>query len=103
MYKHDFPIFFKTSVSADSYEWHDLETDFNKLHQEPTNWKSQLHEIVEQTQVDSTTEELDTHNDSDATPLYVRIMSERVMATSRKLWSKKKKKMMEAKKAGRQD
>lgn len=41
----------------------------------------------------------DDDSENGAIALYVRIMSERVMATSRKLWSKMKKKTAKAKKA----
>jgi hypothetical protein len=87
-----YPIFPYT----DSYEWHAMETEINKLHYEPTNWKSQLPE-TELVQVDKPTDDNDLKEEDDNPPLYVRIMSERVMATSRKLWAKMKKKMAQAK------
>eukprot|EP00934_Nitzschia_sp_Nitz4_P000194 Nitzschia sp. Nitz4//scaffold69_size99277//45172//48606//NITZ4_004631-RA/size99277-processed-gene-0.20-mRNA-1//1//CDS//3329556709//194//frame0 len=70
---------------TDSYEWHPLETELNRLHHEPVQWQSQLpdHYVDEADEVTDAAE-LDLHEPA---PLYVRIMSERVMAASRKIWS----------------
>ena len=85
---------------TDSYEWHSMETEVNKLHREPVNWKSHLPSPV-QVMVDANGKLEDTEDDrlaEEDTPLYVRIMSERVMAASRKVWSKMRKKLVKAKK-----
>jgi len=88
---------------TDSYEWHPLETDLNRLHREPTNWQSQLPEHL-QVAIDAATgkvlQEEDDVVPDDEMPLYVRIMSERVMAASRKVWTKVRKQILKAKKTG---
>jgi len=82
----------------DSYEWHSMETEVNKLYREPINWDSQP---PPSTQVgvngNEKLEEEDNLEEEDM-PLYVRIMSERVMASSRKVWTKMRKKIAKAKK-----
>jgi nucleoside-diphosphate-sugar epimerase len=89
---------------TDSYEWHALETDYNRLHREPTDWRSHL--------PDDAFAAIDAQNGQvvlvdegggipeEETPLYVRIMSERVMAASRKVWSKVRKQVLKHKRAG---
>jgi hypothetical protein len=83
---------------TDSYEWHAMETDINKLHREPTYWKSQLPEHV-QVAVDSAgkVEETNNEQEDEEMPLYIRIMSERVMAASRKMWTKARRQILKNK------
>ena len=76
---------------TDSHEWHPLETEQNKLYREPINWNPEIPKnamIPEQSKVDERVEEAV----DEAAPLYVRIMSERVMGASRKVWNKAKEK-----------
>jgi nucleoside-diphosphate-sugar epimerase len=82
---------------TDSYEWHALETDTNKLHREPTSWNSHYPEHV-QVVIDSAGKQEEREDVADEEmPLYVRIMSERVMAASRKIWTKARKQILKAK------
>ncbi len=77
---------------TDSYEWHPMETDANQLYQEPVQWISTLPDHL--TVDDEAPIEEDEHEHEESkepVPLYVRIMSERVMAASRKMWSKGRK------------
>ena len=89
---------------TDSYEWHPMETEANKLHREPINWKSQQPAPV-QVMIDANgklqAQTEDTISEED-TPLYVRIMSERVMGASRRIWARMRKKLAEAKKSQKQ-
>eukprot|EP00536_Pseudo-nitzschia_multiseries_P012115 jgi/Psemu1/244288/estExt_Genewise1.C_4450034 len=83
---------------TDSYEWHSMETEVNKLYREPVNWNSQPPPSTQVTiNADGNLDEQDELTEED-TPLYVRIMSERVMAVSRKIWAKTRKKRAKAKK-----
>ena len=75
---------------TDSYEWHPMETELNRLYREPTKWQSQLPahiRIIEDEQGDR--EQVDSQ--AEPGPLYIRIMSEKVMAASRKIWVKQRK------------
>ena len=89
---------------TDSYEWNSMETEENKLHRDPTNWSSQLPEAQLQQQRNkiaaaaATEEELEEEEEA-SPPLYVRIMSERVMAASRRIWARMRKKQAAAKKS----
>lgn len=68
---------------TDSYEWHPMETEVNKLYREPIQWSPEVPDhmkTVEEVVVDP--------NPHEPAPLYVRIMSERIMQASRKIWSK---------------
>jgi len=81
---------------TDSYEWHSMETEANKLYREPVNWNPNP---IASTQVTVDGKgNLEEDLTEAATPLYVRIMSERVMASSRKVWVKTRKKVLKAKK-----
>jgi hypothetical protein len=73
---------------TDSYEWTPLETEHNKLYREPLKWNPELpaHIMVPEEKVQDE-EEFD-----ERAPLYVRIMSERVMGAARKGWNKPDKK-----------
>ncbi|KAL3923591.1 MAG: hypothetical protein SGILL_001571 [Bacillariaceae sp.] len=83
---------------TDSYEWHALETDINKLHREPINWNSHVPPHV-QIVIDPSGNREDPVVDEEM-PLYIRIMSERVMAASRKIWTKVRKQILKEKKTG---
>jgi len=65
---------------TDFYEWHSLGTDVKELYREPVRGKPGAGDYS-----------------IDETPLSVRIMSERVMDISRKIWNKMKKKEAKAK------
>jgi len=85
---------------TDSYEWHSMETEVNKLYREPIYWDSQPPPSTQvTTDANGNNEQEDELAEKD-TPLYVRIMSERVMAISRKVWAKMRKKRAKAKKEG---
>ena len=78
----------------DSYEWHPLETDYNKIHHEPMFWKPKLQEnfaIPPEEKLDQLIGD-DHDTVGEDAPLFVRIISERVMADSRKRWLKYHKK-----------
>ncbi|KAG7355126.1 hypothetical protein IV203_004482 [Nitzschia inconspicua] len=85
---------------TDSYEWHALETDMNKLHGEPSYWKSRRPDHA-QVAIDSVGKVHEVNREEEEedkeTPLYVRIMSERVMAVSRKIWTKTRRQILKAK------
>lgn len=80
---------------TDSYEWHSMETELNMLYREPINWNSHLPKPVQQVIIDGNRKSKDSTDADDLaeddTALYVRIMSERVMATSRKIWARMRK------------
>merc|ERR1739847_247749 len=77
---------------TDSYEWHSMENELNKLYREPINWRPQFSRPVQQVIIDGNGKVKEDADDDDLaeddTALYVRIMSERVMATSRKIWAR---------------
>lgn len=80
---------------TDSYEWHPMETDANQLYREPVQWTSALPDHVtveEEAAVEGDDDEhnpaAEEENPQEPSPLYVRIMSERVMAAARKIWAK---------------
>lgn len=75
---------------TDSYEWHAMETDMNLLYREPIQWNSLLPDHVT-VEVEEEPASADVDPDQPI-PLYVRIISERVMAASRKIWAKDQKK-----------
>jgi hypothetical protein len=89
---------------TDSNEWHPMETDQNKLYREPTKWTAQIPGHImtmEEDQQQPPAEE--THPEDDASdegqvPLFVRIMSEKVMAASRRAWTKNRKNEKQKKK-----
>jgi nucleoside-diphosphate-sugar epimerase len=86
---------------TDSYEWHSMETEVNKFYREPIDWKSQQPAPV-QVMIDANGELQAQSEDlisEEGTPSYVRIMSERVMGASRRIWARKRKKLTEAKKS----
>ena len=83
---------------TDSYEWHAMKSERNrnlmenKLYREPSgNWLVKLPDHVPKDALD-----LDEENSAklkeNQVPLFVRIMSEKMMAVSRKSWSRHKKK-----------
>jgi hypothetical protein len=83
---------------TDSYEWHSMDAEVNKLYRQPLNWNDQSLASNPATASVSGQPDEDTDDDSiEDSHLYVRIMSERVMDTSRKMWTKKRKKLAEAK------
>jgi hypothetical protein len=81
----------------DSYEWHPMETEMKNLYHEPVNWNSY--------HLASTKVTIGANGDpkegedlvGENAPLYVRIMSERVMDISRKIWTKMRKNLAKAK------
>ena len=79
---------------TDSYEWHDMESEVNKLYRDPLNWNPHRLPSTLATAAD----ELEEDPSTDETPIYVRIMSERVMDISRKVWNRVRKKLAKAKK-----
>jgi hypothetical protein len=82
---------------TDSYEWHAMETEIKNLYLEPVNWNSQ-HFASTQVTIGANGEPKEGEDlIEEDTPLYVRIMSERVMDISRKIWTKMKKKLAKAK------
>lgn len=78
---------------TDSYEWYPMETDANQLYLEPVQWTSTVpdHVTVEEDEAIVEEEEEPHENPKEPTPLFVRIMSERVMTASRKVFSKNRK------------
>jgi nucleoside-diphosphate-sugar epimerase len=89
---------------TDSYEWHAMETERNRLllqskkYREPmSNWLAQLPDHVTKDGWDDMNADGGHEDDPDASlhkddvPLFVRIMSEKMMAVSRKAWSRNKK------------
>ena len=82
---------------TDSYEWYDMETEGNKLYRDPVNWDPLY--IPPKGEVISTTEEVQEEDLMHVeTPIYVRIMSERVMDISRRIWNKARKNFLKRKK-----
>lgn len=79
---------------TDSYEWHPMETEHNKMYREPTTWMSQLPDHLPKIQDDhEAVEEVDDEEDPNKpVPLYVRIVSDRMMQVSREAWLKNRKK-----------
>jgi nucleoside-diphosphate-sugar epimerase len=74
---------------TDLYEWHALETmDASQvIYREPTNWLSTLPDhIKDEEALEQEQHEIPTT--TDAAALFVRIMSEKMMAVSRKVWSR---------------
>jgi len=82
---------------TDSYEWHPMETDMNLLYREPEQWTSLVpdHVVPGDSEDEPTPPPLDS---KDPVPLYVRIISNRVMEGSRRLWTKEWKKRNKGKK-----
>ena len=76
---------------TDSYEWYPMETDANQLYREPVQWTSSLPDHVTAEDDLSVEEEMEKEDSKEPVPLYVRIMSERVMAASRKVWARARK------------
>ena len=78
----------------DSYEWHPLETDYNKIYHEPIFWKPKLQENIAIPPEEKVDQLIGDDHDmvGEDAPLFVRIISERVMADSRKRWLKYHKK-----------
>jgi hypothetical protein len=80
---------------TDSYEWHAMETENNKLYQEPIKWVAEIPAHIAALQEDQPAEEgkNENENEEENVPLFIRIMSEKTMAASRKRWIKKRKLM----------
>lgn len=80
---------------TDSYEWHAMETENNMLYREPIQWVAEIPAHIAALQEDHPAEDTEdeNENDEDSVPLFIRIMSERTMAASRKRWIKKRKQM----------
>ena len=75
---------------TDSYEWHPMETDVNLLYREPVQWNSLLPDhIVLEPEDDTPVAPVDP---KEPIPLFVRILSEHVMAAARQIWTKEQKK-----------
>lgn len=81
---------------TDSYEWHSIETEVQKLYREPVNWNSQ-NVASTQVKIGANGEQEEEEDSIGDTSLYVRIMSERVMDISRRIWTKRRKKLANAK------
>jgi nucleoside-diphosphate-sugar epimerase len=73
---------------TDSYEWHPMETDINLLYREPVQWNAILPDHLE-VEGEEESPEVDPN---EPLPLFVRIISEHVMASSRRLWANEQKK-----------
>jgi hypothetical protein len=78
---------------TDSYEWYPMETDANQLYREPVQWTSTVPDHVTVEEDETIVEQEEEHHEDpkEPTPLFVRIMSERVMTASRKIFSKNRK------------
>lgn len=74
---------------SDTFEWHALQTDQNKLYSPYEEMKVLPYEIDYTVDQDSM-EVLDNPLKDKPLPLYVRIMSDRIMAHARKLWNDRK-------------
>lgn len=83
---------------TDSYEWYPMETDANQLYREPVHWMSALPDHFMGEEEQPVAEETEETDPKEPTPLFVRIMSERVMAASRKVWAKARKQNKKKKK-----
>jgi len=77
---------------TDSYEWHSMQTENNRLYHEPMMWTSQLPEHIDKAAWERNHGRLEDLRQAKlppkTTPLFVRIMSERMMALSRRAWTK---------------
>jgi uncharacterized protein (UPF0147 family) len=81
---------------TDSYEWHPMETDMNLLYRDPLQWNSFLPDhVAAEVEEEPTTADVDP---KEPVPLFVRIISEHIMASARKLWAKEQKKKKKRKK-----
>ncbi len=87
---------------TDSSEWHDMETEANKLYRDPVNWDPKRL-LPPPKRLAATEEENSEGLKEEGTPVYVRIMSERVMDVSRRIWNKMRKKILKAKRENDQD
>jgi hypothetical protein len=74
---------------TDSYEWHGMQTEANKLYPEPVNWVAELmgNRPISTPQDDKQIELEQGH----LVPLFIRIISERTMNASKKRWMKRQK------------
>ena len=79
---------------TDSYEWYAMETESNKLYQEPIQWIPQVPEHLVALQADKPEKDEEDENEAQDknVPIFVRIMSEKIMGASRKRWMKNHKK-----------
>jgi nucleoside-diphosphate-sugar epimerase len=83
---------------TDAHEWHAMETEQNRLYREPTKWLAQLPDHVDKAiweEKYGQTEDRLMSSLENRAPIFVRIMSEKIMAVSRKAWSKAHKKKKE--------
>ena len=83
---------------TDSYEWHSMETEVNKLYRDPINFDPKYVPSLYAKKALMEQEDEDEDLAEEGTPIYVRIMSERVMDVSRRMWNKMRKKYLKAKK-----
>ena len=76
---------------TDSYEWHAMETETNRLYREPIQWEAEIPAHIAALQEDKQANDEDESSEDEAEALFIRIMSERTMAASRKRWMKRRK------------
>ena len=83
---------------TDSYEWHPMETDVNLLYREPVQWNSLLPDHIVLEPADEAETSVPPIDPTEPVPLYIRIISEHVMAAARRAWTKDQKKKNKANK-----
>jgi len=76
---------------TDSYEWHAMETETNRLYREPIQWEAEIPAHIAALQEDKQANDENESSKDEAEALFIRIMSERTMAVSRKRWMKRRK------------
>ncbi|CAJ1940581.1 unnamed protein product [Cylindrotheca closterium] len=76
---------------TDSFEWHAMETETNRLYREPIQWEAEIPAHIAALQEDKQGDDEDESSEDEDEAFFIRIMSERTMAASRKRWMKRRK------------
>ncbi|KAL3940190.1 MAG: hypothetical protein SGBAC_005217 [Bacillariaceae sp.] len=76
---------------TDSFEWHAMETETNRLYREPIQWEAEIPAHIAALQEEKQADDEDEISPDEDEALFIRIMSERTMAASRKRWMKRRK------------